>query len=558
MSVNDAAENDVVVSNNIVDVHPVYEELFQDYKKYFETTDIPVKEIYEKIGVTGRGGDYKYIRKRCKQEGLKTSSRLGKFIKNNDVNKTPMKYGHLQYSVEVYEMADKSSELLNKMFNERNVKEATRKGYIASFHKYCDYTCGKYVDLQDMLDTYTKEEDDRIPLRDRVLKQDLLGFRDYLLSSGENNNLQSSKSVNTYFSKIKSIFNHFGIEMPRLPQVKMDKGYVSNFNDLPDKHMLMRACDQSTLDMKAVILFMSSSGSAKAEALSITVKMFLEGCSEYLNEIPTENNIYETLYKLSDMHNIVPLIYLRRIKTDKWYYTCCSPEASYIIIEYLKTRDNLKWDDKIFDFTSSLLLVRFQEINDNNNWGYVGPYRRFRSHALRKFMASNIGLPRDQVDSLQGRAKDEIQEAYFKQDPKQLKKIYMDVMHRLMIYNNWGYGTTPEELKYNSESNFNKQNNNSEDIIDICSIPIEEVDIKKSINKSVEVIDSVDDNDSTPNISNNNIIANNGVIGNMPLINSGFSVAKELLMYSELLEKGLLSVNEFNKLKEKLLLGVLR
>ena len=113
---------------------------------------------------------------------------------------------------------------------------------------------------------------------------------------------------------------------------------------------------------------------------------------------------------------------------------------------------NLGWDEQLFPFKSSLLLTRLQEINDNNNWGKVGSYRRFRGHVLRKFMASNIGLPRDQVDSFQGRSKDMIAEAYFKQDPKQLKKIYMDAMHRIMIYDNWGYGVTAEELSQNNIS----------------------------------------------------------------------------------------------------------
>ena len=80
-----------------------------------------------------------------------------------------------------------------------------------------------------------------------------------------------------------------------------------------------------------------------------------------------KNNIPETIKALSDKHDIVPLIYLRRIKTDKWYYTCCSPEASYMIIESLKIRKDLKWDDKLFDYTDSLILTKFQEINDNNN-----------------------------------------------------------------------------------------------------------------------------------------------------------------------------------------------
>jgi len=524
-----------------------YEELFKQYKKLFETTTLPIKKIYEKIGVTNKNAPYKYIRKRCKEEGLSSGERRKNHIKNSK-NRSPMNVEALDYDMEVYEMMDESEPLLEKMFRERNVKSSTSKGYLSSFIKYCDYTKSKYGNLQDMLDIYIREENDRIPSREKTIKHDLLGFREYLLDQKESSkNIQSTKTAMTYFSKIKSIFYHFGIEIPKLPQVKIEKGYVSNFNDLPTHNMIMRACEQSPLDLKAILLFMSSSGTAKAETLSITVEMFLNGCSEYLTSVPSESNIKGVLKELSDKHDIVPLIYLRRIKTDKYYFTCCSPEASYMIIEYLNTRKSLCLTDKLFDFTSSMLLEKFQTINDNNGWGFVGAYRRFRSHTLRKFMASNIGLSRDQVDSLQGRSKDEIQEAYFKQNPKQLKKIYMDAMHRVMIYNNWGHGTTSDEL---NNPNYNIVNSPGSDecIVDLLSVPLNENDIKESIQDTEEV--------STP-VNYNPLLTYDA--GNMmPVIPINFSVAEELLKYSELMDKGLLNVGEFNLIKQKLLGSVLR
>lgn len=129
---------------------------------------------------------------------------------------------------------------------------------------------------------------------------------------------------------------------------------------------------------------------------------------------------------------------MKRIKTDKYYYTFCSPEASLAIVKYLKTRENLKLEDKLFDFTSSLLLTRFQEINDKMEWGFKGKYRFFRSHTLRKFHASNIGLSAEYIDSLQGRSKNEVHETYIKTNPKKLKEIYKSAMKNVMIYENKG------------------------------------------------------------------------------------------------------------------------
>ncbi len=533
------------------------EEIYQRYKELFETTDISLKDIRKQLRISDNTNNplRKYIIDRSKEDGLDGRKRsINKARKNNPkVVKSPKKKKTKPATVSSKKpkisnnALENSKELLNKFFQERNIKTSTQKGYIASMGRWFNFV--DYNDLQENIDTYIKEEDNRIPTRDRRIKKEMLGFREHLIND---KSIKSAKSVRSYFSKVGTIFRHFGLEIPSLPQVKMDKGYVSNYNDLPTHEMLRNACEQSPVDLKAIILFMSSSGSAKAETLSITVGMFLEGCSDYLEEIPTEQNIPETIKALSDKHDIVPLIYLRRIKTDKWYYTCCSPEASYIIIESLKIRKNLQWNDKLFDYTPSLILTKFQEINDNNNWGYVGAYRRFRSHALRKFMASNIGLPRDQVDSFQGRAKDMIQEAYFKQDPQSLKKIYMNNMNRIMIYDNWGHGTTPEELEQKAKRLFNDFNDDVK-ILDLSTIPATPEEIKTSIGIEEEP-HHVDRN--TRNVNQNSL---NSMPVTAPIevpvgtVAGSLSISEELLNYAKLMDIGLISIAEFNRIKQKLL-----
>lgn len=540
------------------------EEIYQRYKELFETTDISLKDIREQLRISDNTNNplRKYIIDRSKEDGLdgrkrnitqqrKKNPRVKKQKKKKQSKPKTSKKPPAEPVVtdEVTEKLTNSKELLDKFFHERNIKQNTQKGYMASLIRWFKFTGDRYKDLQDNIDHYIKEEDERIPTRDRSIKKEMLGYRESLLND---KGIKSAKSVRSYFSKIGTIFRHYGLEIPELPQTKMNKGYVSNYNDLPTHDMIKTACEQSPIDLKALILFMSSSGSAKAETLSITVGMFLEGCKEYLKDTPTKNNIPETIKELTDNHTIVPLIYLRRIKTDKWYYTCCSPEASYMIIESLKIRKDLKWDDKLFDYTDSLILTRFQEINDNNDWGYVGAYRRFRSHALRKFMASNIGLPRDQVDSFQGRAKDMIQEAYFKQDPNALKEIYMNAMNRIMIYENWGHGTTPAQIEAKAKRLFNDFNDD-EKIVDLSSIPASPDEIKTSIGINTEIKHR---NMSTKNVAQNN--ANTMPVTapvQVPVgtIAGTLSISEELLNYATLMEKGLISIAEFNRIKQKLL-----
>ena len=540
------------------------EEIYQRYKELFETTDISLKDIREQLHISDNTNNplRKYIIDRSKEDGLdgrkrnitqqrEKNPRVKKQKKKKQSKPKTSKKPPAEPVVtdEVTEKLTNSKELLDKFFHERNIKQNTQKGYMASLIRWFKFTGDRYKDLQDNIDHYIKEEDERIPTRDRSIKKEMLGYRESLLND---KGIKSARSVRSYFSKIGTIFRHYGLEIPELPQTKMDKGYVSNYNDLPTHDMIKTACEQSPIDLKALILFMSSSGSAKAETLSITVGMFLEGCKEYLKDTPTKNNIPETVKELADNHTIVPLIYLRRIKTDKWYYTCCSPEASYMIIESLKIRKDLKWDDKLFDYTDSLILTKFQEINDNNDWGYVGAYRRFRSHALRKFMASNIGLPRDQVDSFQGRAKDMIQEAYFKQDPNALKEIYMNAMNRIMIYENWGHGTTPAQIEAKAKRLFNDFNDD-EKILDLSSIPASPDEIKTSIGINTEIKHR---NMSTKNVAQNN--ANTMPVTapvQVPVgtIAGTLSISEELLNYATLMEKGLISIAEFNRIKQKLL-----
>lgn len=312
--------------------------------------------------------------------------------------------------------------IFNQFCKERNIRGSTRKGYQSSIKQYERFHS---ISIDELLSEALADEDNHIPLRERRIKKRLLDYRTYLLNSNF-----STNTVKSYFVKIKTFYQHFEIELPKLPDVKYEKDYETNYLDLPNKEHIRLAVEVSSIDLKAIILFMSSSGTAKAETLSLTVNDFIVATSEYHHG----GDINEVLTMLNKRKDVVPTFYLRRIKTDKYYYTFCSNEASQYIVRYLQTRQNLKYTDKLFDFTSSTLLARFQEINDHYNWGFKGKYRFFRSHALRKFHASNIGLSAEYIDALQGRSKNEVHATYIKTNPEKLKEIYLKVMRNILIF----------------------------------------------------------------------------------------------------------------------------
>lgn len=225
--------------------------------------------------------------------------------------------------------------------------------------------------------------------------------------------------------------------------------YVTTYNDIPTTDHIKQALSMVHDDVRAVILFQSSSGSAKAEALSLKVEQLFKGVEEY-TDVPLREDKDTLLEFLGDINRqldekkiIVPTFYLKRAKTKKWYYTYCTPEATQAIVKALiprvRTSESIGQllKEPLFDFTSSLLLTRFQEVNDYFNWGFKGKYRLFRSHTLRKFNASNIGMVTEDIDAIQGRSKNTVHEAYIKVKPEELKKRYMQHMWRVCIDDQW-------------------------------------------------------------------------------------------------------------------------
>ena len=318
-----------------------------------------------------------------------------------------------------------SEELLKRFYSNRNIKYSTLKSYRSAIAKYEFF---HDMDMGSLMDEAIVEEDEGISLKNRKIKGRLLDFRSFLLDSG-----LAISTVRTYFSRIKTFYRHFEMGLPYLNDIKFDEEYLSSYYDLPTRGDIRKVCSISSNAFRALVLFISSSGCAKAETLSLTVGDFVKASDDYHDG----GSIDDVLNCLIGRRDIVPAFYLKRIKTNKFYYAFCSPEASHHIVKYLISRKGLSLDDMLFDFTDSSLIYSFKKVNDKLDMGFVGRYRFFRSHALRKFHASNIGLSADIVDELQGRGKSRVREAYMKTNPIKLKEIYMGAMHNVMVFDDW-------------------------------------------------------------------------------------------------------------------------
>ena len=320
-------------------------------------------------------------------------------------------------------------ELLNQFQKERRLKPKTLETYKNTVKNYTTLMNKSMVEL---IDEAEYEEEQGIRWIKRKLRQRLIDYRIYLLDN------MKLATVKTYFNRLKTVYRHFGIEIHELPAVSTKDAKVSKqvtYDELITKDEIREALKVTKPVYRAIILFMLSSGCARAETLSLTIQDFIDSLQAYTKQ----QNIHKILDELNNRNDIVPTWKLRRIKTNKYYYTFCSPEATQYIFSYLRSTDReLKNDEPLFKLDDTHLVRVFEKINMKLNFGKAGTYNRFRTHNLRKFHASNLSrgehpLTPDDIDSLQGRSKDTVRSSYFFDDPEFLKSKYVQNLEQVTI-----------------------------------------------------------------------------------------------------------------------------
>ena len=327
-------------------------------------------------------------------------------------------------------LTKEDQQLINQLVTERNLKQGAYRRFKSPVTKYLQFHKNKYT-MTQLVNQAREEQDTGINPQKTKLYTYLTEFRIYL------NEQISPRTVQNYMIQIREIYRHYDIILPELKPFKLHEPPQVTYEDIPTKQEIRQACTISPTDMEALILFQSSSGTTLHESTTITIDMFFKACKEYEDYDPNCNISFH-LTKLRKHEDIIPLFYLERVKTNKYYYTCCSPEATKSIINYLQFRldnqETLSLDSKIFPISKSKYTYKYSLLNEKLGLGFVGNYGKFRSHALRKFHASNIGCSVELIDELQGRGKSIIHEAYIKDRPTKIKHEYMKHMNNILIF----------------------------------------------------------------------------------------------------------------------------
>lgn len=355
-------------------------------------------------------------------------------------------------------------ELLDYFTKTRNIKPKTKKLYRITLSEYTSYY---NTTLTQLFEEAENEEEQGIRWKHRILKKRLIEYRVHL------HNTHSKNTAEHRFNRIRAFYKHFDIEIHDLPVFnKNDDTPPINYKNLPDKEIIRAAIDIAAPVMKPIILFMVSSGCAKAETLNLTIMDYMKATYEYHQT----NNIEEMINRLNQIDDVIPTFHLKRQKTGKYYTTFCSPETVRAINLYLSDRkDPLTPEKKLFKINGDHFSVKFGEINDELGLGKVGVFRRFRSHMLRKFNASalmNDGMSRETINDLQGKSKNRIDEAYFFNTDEALKEEYIQHLPAVTMSKEVEKVTvkSPEYIKLenknrNLQQTVNQQQNKYETII---------------------------------------------------------------------------------------------
>ena len=328
-------------------------------------------------------------------------------------------------------MNSKDEKIINEFIKVRNLNKRTVYGYNNAIKLYTNFN---NMSLSELLKEAENDEENGIRWKNRKIKQRLLNFRVFL----QRHYLIST--VKVHFQRILTIYRHFEIEIHNLPPINLkntNKLKPIMFEDLPTKEIIKEAVNITNPLMKAIILFISSSGCARQETLNITIQDFIDATREYHDS----EDMYEIITILIKRNDVIPTFKLKRQKTNKFYFTFCSPEAVSFILDYLIiSKRKLRNEDKLFKTNLDYVNSYFNEINETLNLGKVRKYNRFRSHMLRKFHASALynhenGLSLEEIDALQGRGKNNTHSSYFMENPRNLKEKYINSLKSILIFN---------------------------------------------------------------------------------------------------------------------------
>lgn len=309
---------------------------------------------------------------------------------------------------------------------ERNSSQSTVKGYTSSI-KHLEEMTGKSID--ELLEIAKSEN--KLDWEDTQLRSWLIQYRNMSYAKFK------ERSANTNLGRVKTFFRHYNIRLGELPyfstkQVK--KSEEIDYEDLPNREMLRKAIEMKNPLLKALTLFMSSTGISRTDTWNMTVQNYLDATYEYHQC----DNIYDAIKQMDKSEvSIIPTFKLRRKKTGEVYRTFASPECVKAINNYLLSRDYVENEDQLFNMSFRYINSVFEDTNKLLGFGRINGRSRFSPQMLRSYHASQLseaGMSDANIDLLQGRKPSSIaRKSYIRVKREKLKSEYIRCLPYLVI-----------------------------------------------------------------------------------------------------------------------------
>lgn len=328
---------------------------------------------------------------------------------------------------------------LKQIFLRKDLSKTRKHHYVKTMNEMFEIT-GKtpsqlIVEAKEEEQPYLVNGMPRIrDINDRKITNYFYDYYQFLLNRNLNNSTIDGK-----LKTLRAFYREHNIILPKPIEVNVPINIIRE-GDIPNLEDIKLAVDNSSIRNKAILLLMASTGIRSSDIRNFKVSDFTRATKEYHNS----DNIGDLLdgkYK----SNIVPcwdFIPKKTRKTNNICITFNTPEATEAIINYLKTRDNLREDDYLFlsqykkQIGTHGIIWLFTELNDKFFHKTPEGNRFFHAHALRKFFISTVKhYTSDYKKSkiLSGHAVTKIEVAYEEIKKSVMKEFYCQLIPHLSI-----------------------------------------------------------------------------------------------------------------------------
>jgi site-specific recombinase XerD len=328
--------------------------------------------------------------------------------------------------------------MLERFSDERNHAENTRKSYETVIRDFEKQT-GK--PLNEMLQI--AEDEKRTPWEDTQLRKWLIQYRNHLY-----NNYRET-SATKLLARVRTVFRHYNIPIGKLPYFSTKQAKKSeeiDYEDLPNREILKKCIEVKNPLLKALTLFMSSTGISRTDTWNLTIQNYLDSTREYHHT----DDIYKAI-NIMENQQVIPSFKLKRRKTGETYRTFASHEAVKAINNYLLTRQSLENNDKLFNIGLRHFSQIFKDTNDLLGLGTVNGRARFSPQMLRVYHATQLaeaGMNDSHIDLVQGRKPHSIaRKSYIRVKRERLKEEYIKALPYLVIEDTERIKTELETVK---------------------------------------------------------------------------------------------------------------